>query len=94
VNIEERNIVILDDDKSYFVLKKINYENINYYCLSEINKWENIKYLYESGNQLVEIEDDETFEKIVSLIMDTIDMDDFLEELKKKIVEKTGISSN
>ena len=94
MNIEERNIVVLDDDKRYFVLKKINYQNINYYCLSEVGKWENIKYLYETGNQLVEIEDDETFEKIVGLIMDTIDMDDFLEELKKKIVEKTGKSSN
>ena len=94
MNIEERNIVVLDDDNSYFVLKKINYENKNYYCLSEVNKWENIKYLYESGDELVEIEDDETFEKVVSLIMDTIDMDDFLEELKKKIVEKTGNSTN
>lgn len=46
------------------------------------------KYLYEEGNELVEIEDEQELENVIVKMFETIDMDDLLRELKEKLEEK------
>ena len=88
MDIKENDIIVLDDDNRYIVVKKANYQNKNYYYISNVESWENFKFLYEDGNELVEIEDDKTLEEIVNLMVGTIDKDVFLEEMKKRLQEK------
>lgn len=88
MNIDEKDIIILDDEHHYLVVKKIDYENTKYYYVSDLDEKGNVKFLYEENNQLVEIEDKETFDKIIGKMYETIDMDDLLREMKIKLEEK------
>lgn len=88
MNINEKDIIVLSDDNHYIVIKKIDYENKKYYCISDIDNKENLKFLYEQGNELVEIEDEKELENVIIKMYETIDMDDLLRELKKRLDEK------
>ena len=90
MNINEKDIIVLSDDNHYSVVKKATIDNINYYYISDINNKENIKFLYEDGNELVEIENKNTFDNVLEKMFNDIDLDDFLRELKEKIEQKNG----
>jgi len=88
MNIEEKDIIVLSDDNQYVVIKKVNINNINFYYVSDINDKGNIKFLYEDGNELVEIDNKELLDKVLVEMFKTIDLDDYLRELKQKLEEK------
>lgn len=88
MNINEKDIIVLSDDNHYIVVKKATIDNINYYYISDINNKENIKFLFEDGNELVEIENKNTFDNVLEKMFNDIDLDDFLRELKEKIEQK------
>ena len=88
MNINEKDIIILNDDNHYIVVKKATINDINYYYISDVNNKENIKFLYEDGNELVEIENKNTFDNVLEKMFNDIDLDDFLRELKEKIEQK------
>ena len=88
MNIDEKDIIILSDNNHYIVVKKVNLNNINYYYVSDINNKGSIKFLYEDGYELVEIENKELFDKVLIEMFNTIDLDDYLRELKQKLEEK------
>jgi len=90
MNIEEKDIIVLSDDNQYVVIKKVNINNINFYYVSDINDKGNIKFLYEDGNELVEIENKNTFDNVLEKMFNDIDLDDFLRDLKEKIEQKNG----
>ena len=88
MNIDEKDIIVLSDNNNYIVVKKATINDINYYYISDINNKENIKFLYEDGNELVEIENKNTFDNVLEKMFNDIDLDDFLRELKEKIEQK------
>ncbi|MBO5096278.1 MAG: hypothetical protein J6B98_05340 [Bacilli bacterium] len=93
MNINEKDIIVLDDNNHYIVVKKIDYNSKKYYYISDINNKENMKYLYEDGNELVEIEDEKELENVIIKMYETIDMDDLLRELKEQLEEQNNDSS-
>ena len=62
-----RNIITLSDDNEYIVVGKINYENIIYYYLVDINKNENAKFCFQQENGLVELNDKDLIQKLIPL---------------------------
>lgn len=88
MNINEKDIIILNDDNHYIVVKKTVLNNINYYYISDINNKENIKFLYEDGNELVEIDNQNTLDNVIVEMFNSIDLDDFFRELKEKLEKK------
>jgi len=85
MEINEKNIIILDDNNQYVVVKKITIENIIYYYIIDINDFTNIKYLYENGNELIEIEDEKTIQNLIKIITNETDLASLLKESKKYI---------
>lgn len=85
MDINEKNIIILDDDNKYVVVKKLTIENIIYYYIIDINNFTNIKYLYENGNELIEIEDENVVQNIIKVITQQTDLESLLNESKKYI---------
>ena len=57
MSIEIKDTILLDDNNEYVVVSKINYENKNYYYIVDKNKNENLKFCYEDGEELVELND-------------------------------------
>ena len=112
MNINEKDIIILNDDNRYMIVKKIfqnhknfclfpknkyncfmivkkiEWDNINYYYLADIDNNKNLKFLYEDGNELVEIEDEDELENIIIKMSNMIDVDELLVDLKKILQEK------
>ena len=70
--IELTNLVTLDDDNEYVVAAKTNYENRVYYFFVDINDNKNIKFLYEDGEELVEVDDGKIIEELVPLFADSM----------------------
>lgn len=94
MNIDEKDIIVLDDNHHYLVVKKTDYENKIYYYLSDINDKGNIKFLYEDGNELVEIENKNLLDNVIKKMFNDVDLDDFLRELKDKLDNKNTVNSN
>jgi len=90
MNINEKDIIILDDDHRYMIVKKIDFENRKYYYVSDIDNKETIKFLYEDGDELVEIEDEQLIENVIIKMFDTFDIDDFLRDLKTQLELKSN----
>ena len=88
MNIDEKDIIVLSDNNNYIVVKKATVNDINYYYISDINNKENIKFLYEDGNELVEIDNQNTLDNVIVKMFNDIDLDDFLRELKERLEQK------
>lgn len=85
MNIGEKDIIVLDNEHRYLVIKKLDYENTKYYYVSDLDEKGSIKFLYENKNELIEIEDEELLDKVILKMHETIDMDDLLREIKVKL---------
>lgn len=94
MNIDEKDLIVLDDNHHYLVVKKTDYENKIYYYLSDIDDKGNIKFLYEEGNELVEIDDNNLLDNVIEKMFNDVDLDDFLRELKEKLDEKNNNTVN
>ena len=55
--IEIKDVVTLSDKNEYQVISKVIYEYRIYYYLVDINEISNVKFLYENGEKLTEVED-------------------------------------
>ena len=71
MNIEVRDLITLSDNNKYVVSSKTNYNGINYYCLVDINKAKNLMFCYEDKDELVEINDKELVNKLLSLFYES-----------------------
>lgn len=88
MNIDEEDIVELSDDNSYYVARKAKYDNTCYYCVVNTKNNEDIKFLYELKNELVEVEDQKTIDKLLKIMFRKSDVLQLLKILKNKIDEK------
>ncbi len=82
MNVCEKNIVVLDDDNSYAVVRKIKFNGFYCYCFIDINNYENIKFLYEKGDKLVEIEDENEIDKMKCEMGKDLDINKIMAEFK------------
>lgn len=69
MNIDIKDVLTLSDKNKYVVVSKINYENKNYYYLVDVNSNINIKFCYEDGEELVELNDKELTTKLLPLFL-------------------------
>lgn len=88
MNIDEEDIIELSDNNSYFVARKTNINNTIYYCVVNIHENTDVKFLYELGNELVEVEDQKTLDKLLVVMPRRDDILKLLKILKEKIDEK------
>ena len=77
--IDIRDILALDDNNEYVVVSKISYEDKIYYYLVDKNNNGNLKFCYEKGDNLVELNDKVLVTKLLPLFLDaakSINFDD------------------
>ncbi len=69
MNIDIKDIITLDDNCSYVVASKANYQNQTYYYLIDEKNNSNIKFCYEDleNNCLFENDDEELNQKLLPL---------------------------
>ncbi len=65
--IEERDIIKLDDGKTYAVMSSVMNNNKKYYYLMDVNNRSNVKFCYEEDNALIEENRTDVLKKLVSL---------------------------
>jgi len=65
--IDIKDILTLSDNNKYIVVSKINYENKNYYYLIDVNSERNVKFCYQDGEELVELNNKELTTKLLPL---------------------------
>ncbi len=83
MNIDERDLITLSDNNTYLVAKKINYNNVNCYLVVSTFDNTDIKYLYEKDNKLIEIEDEDLFEKVLVEMFKDTDINKLIERLRQ-----------
>ncbi len=67
---EMKDTLVLDDDNEYVVVSKINYKDKFYYYLVDIKNHGNLKFCYEDGEELVELEDKELTTELLPLFLE------------------------
>ena len=70
MNIKE--LVTLSDDNEYQVISKTNYEGLVYYYLVDMNDISNIKFLYENGDKLTEVDDPDLINRLLPRLLEEI----------------------
>lgn len=80
MNIEIKDCLTLNDNKTYIVASKANWQNKIYYLLADIDCMENILFCYENEQRksMIEEKDKETIRRLLPL---------FLENVPKEIKE-------
>ena len=62
-----KDVITLDDNNKYVITSKVNYKEINYYYLTNINNPDELLFCYEDNNDLVEITDKNITTKLLPL---------------------------
>lgn len=83
MNIEEKDIITLNDDKRYLVVRKINFEKKIYYYIANVDSPLEVKYLFESGDKLIQVHNDDELVKVVKELTKTIDVELLLSQIEK-----------
>ena len=78
MNIEEKDVITLSDDKEYLVVRKVTLDNVIYYYVANTKDLLDVKYLYEKGDKLIKIHDDNLLVRVMEEIAKTIDIDKIL----------------
>lgn len=65
-----KDTVVLDDNNEYVIISKVTYEGKEYYYLVDINNHENIIFCYKDKDELIEIENKDTTEKLLPLFLE------------------------
>lgn len=68
--IDIKDIITLDDNNEYIVVSKINYKEKVYYYLLDRKLNSNMKFCYEDGDELVELNDKELTTKLLPLFLE------------------------
>lgn len=82
MNIEIKDMILLSDKGEYVVAGKINYEDKICYYIIDKDNYENIKFCYQEGNELVEILDKDLVTKLLPLFCES-GKKELSDELKK-----------
>lgn len=69
MTINIKDTLTLDDNNEYIIVSKINYDNKCYYYLLDKNN-NDVKFCYEDGEELVEIEDKELTTILLPLFLE------------------------
>lgn len=69
MTINIKDTLILDDNNEYIVVSKIAYDNKHYFYLLDKNN-NDVKFCYEEGEELVEIEDKKLTTKLLPLFLE------------------------
>ena len=85
MDIKEEDIILLSDDNSYLVAKKVQFNSLNYYCVVNMDDNEDVKILYESNGVLIELEDPDTFDCVLAEMYHHTDISKLLDILKRRI---------
>ena len=72
MNIDIKDVITLSDNNEYGVVSKTIYDNKAYYYLVDINNNENIKFLFEEGEKLIELEDEKIIKSIIPKLLNEI----------------------
>ena len=72
MNIEIKDVITLSDNNEYGVVSKTIYNDKVYYYLVDINNNSNIKFLFESENKLIELEDKKIIQTIIPKLLNEI----------------------
>ena len=67
-----KDLVTLSDDNEYQVISKTNYEGLVYYYLVDMNDISNIKFLYENGDKLTEVDDADLINRLLPRLLEEI----------------------
>lgn len=67
-----KDLVTLSDDNEYQVISKTNYEGLVYYYLVDMNDISNIKFLYENGDKLTEVDDPDLINRLLPRLLEEI----------------------
>lgn len=67
-----KDLVTLSDDNEYQVISKTNYEGLVYYYLVDMNDISNIKFLYENGDKLTEVDDPNLINRLLPRLLEEI----------------------
>ena len=78
MDILENDVIVLSDDNSYLVVRKIQYNMQTFYYVADIKNHGIVKFLYECGNQLIEVEDENLLENIINEVLKTIDFNELM----------------
>ena len=76
--IKTKSILTLEDNKKYLVIGITDYENEKYFYVADISDASNLMFLKQVNDNLKEIKDDETLEKIIPLLCNNA-LDNFSE---------------
>ena len=77
--IDIKDTIALSDNNEYVVVSKISYEDKIYYYLVDKNDNANLKFCYENGDSLVELNDKVLVTKLLPMFLDaakSINFDD------------------
>lgn len=72
MNIDIKDVITLDDNQKYVVVSKAFYENKNYYYIIGKDNFKNIKFVYEDGDELVQLNNKELITKLLPLFYEQI----------------------
>jgi len=73
--IEIKDTLTLNDNNEYVVASRVNYNEKIYYYLIDINNNSNIKFCYQDGEELVELNDKKLTTKLLPLFLDVAKKD-------------------
>ncbi len=88
MNIDEKDIIELSDNNSYYVARKARYNNTTYYCVVDTKTKKDVKFLYELNNELIEVEDQATLDKLLTIMSRKDDKLNLLRILRNEINNK------
>ena len=72
MNIDIKDTILLDDNDEYVVVSKIHYKNDNYYYLVDINNTSNVKFVYQTFEGLVELDNKELITTLLPIFLKNI----------------------
>ena len=69
MTISIKDTLMLDDNNEYIVVSKGHYNDKDYYYLTDKNNFNNVKFFYQEGDDLVESNDKELNTKLLPLFL-------------------------
>ena len=67
-----KDIITLSDKHKYQIVSKVIYNDTTYYYFVDIDEISNVKFLYENGNKLTEVEDKELVRVLLPMFYNEI----------------------
>lgn len=83
MNLEEKDIITLSNDKDYRVVRHIILDGVNYYYVVNVKDPTEFKFLYEEGENLIQIHDDNQLVKVLSELVKTVDIKELANQIEE-----------